>query len=137
VAALVDHVGRTLGPVDVLVNNAGSNHVFGPLWEVDLDNWWSDVTINLRGPAVCTAAVLPSMVQRRRGCIINIASGSAKRPFPFNTAYSASKATLVRLTDSLAAETAEHGVSVFALNPGTVDTDMCRGLMASVDGRGG
>jgi NAD(P)-dependent dehydrogenase (short-subunit alcohol dehydrogenase family) len=135
VTRAVDRTTDELGPVDVLVSNAGSNVVFGPLWEVDLEQWWRDVTINLRGPALCAAAVLPEMVARARGCIINIASGSATRAFPYNSSYAAAKAGLVRFTDSLAAETAPHGVAVFALNPGTVETDMCRGLIGSPEGQ--
>jgi NAD(P)-dependent dehydrogenase (short-subunit alcohol dehydrogenase family) len=135
VRAAVEHITDELGPVDVLVNNAGSNVVFGPLWEVDLDQWWRDVTINLRGPALCAAAVLPEMIARGRGCIVNIASGSATRAFPYNSSYAAAKAALVRFSDSLAAETAAHGVSVFALNPGTVETDMCQGRIDSPAGQ--
>jgi NAD(P)-dependent dehydrogenase (short-subunit alcohol dehydrogenase family) len=131
----VRRIASTLGPVDLLVNNAGSNQVFGPLWEVDLDQWWRDVTVNLRGPALCAAAVLPGMIAKGRGCIVNIASGSAKRPFPYNSSYAAAKAALVRFTDSLAAETADLGVVVFALSPGTVETDMCRGLIGSSEGQ--
>jgi 3-oxoacyl-[acyl-carrier protein] reductase len=135
VGEAVSRITAELRPVDILVNNAGSNKVFGRLWEVDLDGWWRDVTVNLRGPALCAAAVLPNMVERHRGCIINIASGSAKRPFPYNSSYAAAKAGLVRFTDSLAGETVDLGVSVFALSPGTVDTDMCRGLVESPEGQ--
>src|SRR5262249_44833029 len=113
----------------------GSNVVFGPLWEVDSEQWWRDVTINLRGPALCAAAVIPTMAARGRGCIVNIASGSAKRPFSYNSSYAASKAAVVRFTDSLAGETAALGIAVFALNPGTVETHMCRGLIESPEGR--
>jgi NAD(P)-dependent dehydrogenase (short-subunit alcohol dehydrogenase family) len=124
-----------LGEIDLLVNNAGRNTVFGPLWQVDAGDWWADVTVNLLGPFRCCAAVLPAMVERGRGRIVNIASGTAGRPFPHNSAYAASKAALVRLTDCLSAETAEHGISVFALGPGTVRTRISTGLERSAEGR--
>lgn len=131
VQAVLDRFGR----IDLLVNNAGANTVFGPAWEVDPDAWWADVRVNLLGPFLCSAAVLPAMVARRRGRIVNIASGTAGRAFPNNSAYAASKAALVRLTDCLSAEAAPHGISVFALGPGTVRSAMSLGLERSAAGR--
>jgi NAD(P)-dependent dehydrogenase (short-subunit alcohol dehydrogenase family) len=123
------------GRIDLLVNNAGANAVFGPAWEVDPDAWWADVRVNLLGPFLCSAAVLPAMIARGCGRIVNLASGAAGRAFPDNSAYAASKAALVRLTDCLAAETSPHGVLVFALGPGTVRSEMSLGLERSADGR--
>jgi short chain dehydrogenase/Enoyl-CoA hydratase/isomerase len=131
----VRSVQARFGHIDLLVNNAGANTVFGPAWEVDPDAWWGDVRVNLLGPFLCSAAVLPEMVAHRRGRIVNIASGTAGRAFPNNSAYAASKAALVRLTDCLAAETAPYGVSVFALGPGTVRSAMSLGLERSAAGR--
>jgi NAD(P)-dependent dehydrogenase (short-subunit alcohol dehydrogenase family) len=131
VDACVAKVTAELGDIDLLVNNAGSNRVVGPLWEIDPDEWWADVDVNLRGPFLCARAVLPAMVGRGRGRIVNIVSGTAGRAFPYDTAYASSKAALVRLTDSLAGETAGHGVSVFALGPGNVDTRMTKDLVSS------
>jgi NAD(P)-dependent dehydrogenase (short-subunit alcohol dehydrogenase family) len=135
VAAAVARVVEHWGPVDLLVNNAGRNSVFGPLWTVDAQQWWTDVTVNLFGPFLCSAAVLPAMVERGRGRIVNVVSGTAGRPFPHNSAYAASKAGLVRLTDCLAAETDGRGVSIFALGPGTVRTRLATGLERSEAGR--
>jgi NAD(P)-dependent dehydrogenase (short-subunit alcohol dehydrogenase family) len=135
VRASVSAVLAEFGQVDLLVNNAGSNSVFGPAWEVDPDAWWADVSVNLLGPFLCSAAVLPGMVARRSGRIVNIVSGTAGRAFLSNSAYAASKAALVRLTDCLAAEAAPHGVWVFALGPGTVRSAMSLGLERSADGR--
>jgi NAD(P)-dependent dehydrogenase (short-subunit alcohol dehydrogenase family) len=135
VTASVQAVLGRFGQIDLLVNNAGANTVFGPAWEVDPDAWWADVRVNLLGPFLCSAAVLPAMVGRRRGRIVNIASGTAGRAFPNNSAYASSKAALVRLTDCLAAEAAPHDVSVFALGPGTVRSAMSLGLERCVAGR--
>jgi NAD(P)-dependent dehydrogenase (short-subunit alcohol dehydrogenase family) len=115
---------RALGPVTLLVNNAGVLQPIGLAWEVDPDAWWRCLEVNLRGPYLCARAVLPGMVARRAGRIVNIASGAAGGPCPDGTAYGSSKAALVRFTDSLAAETREFGVAVFAVDPGNVETAM-------------
>lgn len=126
-AAVDDMVSQTalrLGPIDFLVNNAGSAGVIGPIWETDPDDWWREVEVNLRGPMLCARAVLPSMIGRRRGRIINMASSIALSGYPYTSAYSCSKAALVRLTDSLHEAVAQHGVWVFATSPGRVRTAM-------------
>jgi NADP-dependent 3-hydroxy acid dehydrogenase YdfG len=71
---LVAATERHCGPVDLLVNNTGSLRALGPLWEVDPEDWWHDVTVHLRGTLLCTHAILPGMLARRRGRIINVAS---------------------------------------------------------------
>ena len=135
VRTAVQRVRDTFGNVTLLVNNAGANRAIGPSWEVDPEVWWEDIAVNLRGPFLCAREVLPAMVAARRGRIINIVSGTAARPFPYNTAYSCSKTALARFSDSLAEETREHGVSVFALGPGTVRTAMATGVLDSAEGR--
>jgi NAD(P)-dependent dehydrogenase (short-subunit alcohol dehydrogenase family) len=131
VAQAEDHFGG----VDVLVNNAGLSTVHGPMRDSDMTAWWRDVSVNLLGAAVCASAVLPGMTARARGRIINMVSGAAGRPAPYNTAYACSKAAVVRLTDSLAAEVSEDGVAVFALRPGTIATDMVREFMSAPEVR--
>lgn len=127
----VEQTERELGPVDLLVNNAAVVTPIGPAWEVDPDEWWRAIEINLRGPFLCSQAVIPSMLARRRGRIVNIVAVAAYRASPFTSSYGSSKAALVRFTDTLAAETREHGISVFALRPGTVQTTMQEHLAAS------
>lgn len=125
----------TLGPVDLLVNNAGSNQSIGPVWEVDAQVWWDDVTTNLLGPFLCSRAVLPAMLARGSGRIVNIVSHATLGPVPYDTAYSSSKTALIRFTESMAAEVADHGISVFALSPGSVDTALNRGVHQSPGGQ--
>ena len=120
---VVERVVEELGPVDVLVNNAGITE-HGPLWESDPEEWWRVVEVNLRGPFLCSRAVLPSMVSRSHGRIVNVSSGVGNGPSADQSAYSVSKAGLTRFTDSLAVQAAPHGVWVFAITPGLLRTDM-------------
>lgn len=129
----VERSVRNKGPVDVLVNNAGSSSVQGPFVTTPVSRWWAEVSVNLRGVAVCTSSVLTSMTGRRTGRIINMVSGTAKRPSPYNTAYSCSKAAVARFTDSLAEEVRDHGISVFSLRPGTVATRMTADFASSAE----
>ena len=114
----------TLGPIDLLVNNAGVGGLTsGPLWEMDPEQWWRTIEINVRGPYLCARAVLASMVARQAGRIVNISSGASVRVIPYITDYCASKAALNHLTNCLVFETKEYGISVFAYSPGLVGTD--------------
>jgi NAD(P)-dependent dehydrogenase (short-subunit alcohol dehydrogenase family) len=113
---------RQLGPVDLLVNNAGIARALGPVWEVDPAAWWRDIEVDLRGPFLCARAVLPSMLARGRGRIVNVSSGVGLVPAAGLSAYACAKAALFRLTDTLAAETSERGVLVFTITPGLVRT---------------
>ena len=121
--------------VSMLVNNAGSLRAIGPLWEVDPDDWWADVHTSLGGAFNLCRAVLPGMIARGSGRIVNVVSYAGTRPAPYQTAYAAGKAALVNLTESLAASLAIHGVQAFAVAPGYTDTALTRDLQASEAGR--
>lgn len=110
------------GPVDMLVNNAGVAGPLGTPWEVDPSAWWHTFEVNIRGAFLCARAVLPGMLTRHRGRIVNISSGAAVRWFPALDAYCASKAALTQWTLCLAREMQAHGIAVFAFAPGTVRT---------------
>ena len=124
VQRMIDETKERLGPVDLLVNNAGHPGVFAPLWESDPGEWWRTFEVNLLGPILCSRAVLPDMISRRRGVVVNIGSYIGIRATPGDIAYSASKAALVRFTDGLAASVAKYGIRVFLLSPGMVKTRM-------------
>jgi NAD(P)-dependent dehydrogenase (short-subunit alcohol dehydrogenase family)/uncharacterized protein YndB with AHSA1/START domain len=128
-------IERTLGPVDVLVNNAGILGPIAPFWETDPDLWWRVMEVNLRGPMLCARHVLPGMTERRCGRIINVASGAAIVPFTYFSAYVASKTALVRFTECLAAEARPYGIAVFAVEPGTVRTRMSEYSLDSPQGK--
>ena len=123
------------GPVDLLINNAGVVTPLGPLWEVDAQEWWRSMEVNLRSALLCTRTVLPGMVERQQGCIINIASGAGTVGFANGSAYVVSKTALIRFTECVALDCAEKGVSVFSVHPGTVRTDMSEYLATSPEGR--
>jgi NAD(P)-dependent dehydrogenase (short-subunit alcohol dehydrogenase family) len=139
VPAAVAHVVTTteqqLGPVDLLVNNAGwyGPGSLGYTWEVDPEAWWHTFEINLRGPFLCARAVLPGMLQRHRGRIINVSSGTAVTADPLWEALCASKAALTHWTRCLALGTQAHGITVFAFAPGTVRTSSTEYLVTSPD----
>jgi NAD(P)-dependent dehydrogenase (short-subunit alcohol dehydrogenase family) len=127
---LVAETEQQLGPVDLLVNNAGIGGPAAPLWEADPEAWHRCLDVNLYGPFLCARAVLPGMVERRRGRIINVSS-SVSYPAPYYTAYMSAKVALTRLTESLAMETREFGIAIFSISPGGVNTGMAEETRAS------
>ncbi|HLJ28962.1 MAG TPA: SDR family oxidoreductase [Candidatus Angelobacter sp.] len=131
VAALVKSVEEKLGPIDLLVNNAAVAGPAGPTWESDPKAWWRCQEVNLRGPFLGCHAVLPGMIARQKGRIINVASASGTVAVPYLSAYVTSKAALIRFTETLAFEARPHGVSIFAVHPGAVQTPMNEELLAN------
>jgi NAD(P)-dependent dehydrogenase (short-subunit alcohol dehydrogenase family) len=124
-----------LGPVTLLVNNAGSWGQVGPVAGSDAELWWRDVEVNLRGTYLCTRAVLPAMLAAGRGRIVNVSSYAAVAARPYLTAYASSKAAVLRFTDSLAGELEGTGVLAFAITPGLVRTQLLEGVTGSDAGR--
>ena len=123
-SAAVTELQDRLGPIDLLVNNAGIVGPIGPLWEVDPTEWWTTMDVNLRGLLLSSQLVLPTMVARRRGRIINMASQAGVHRWPLVSAYSVSKAAVVKLTENLARETVRYGISVFSVHPGLLPIGM-------------
>jgi NAD(P)-dependent dehydrogenase (short-subunit alcohol dehydrogenase family) len=128
-------VERALGPVELLVNNAGVVGPLGPFAESDAAAWWRTLEVNLRGQILCAHRALPAMIARRRGRIINIASGGGATMLPYFSAYVTSKTALIRFSEWLAYELKPHGVAVFAMGPGTVRTAMSKYSLNSPEGR--
>lgn len=121
VARLVEKTRRQWGEIDILVNNAGIYGPVKPLGEVTAEEWDRVMSVNLRSAFLLTRAVLPVMAKRGRGVVLNISSVSGKHAFAFDGAYAASKAGLLALTRTAAAEVARGGVRVNALCPGPVE----------------
>lgn len=132
---MVETVQQKLGPIDLLVNSAGVAGPVGPTWVVGIDEWWNCFEVNLRGTFLCCHAVIPSMLERGRGRIINLASAAAKNANPYLSAYVASKTAVIRFTEALAAELRQHGVVVFSIEPGAVKTTMADQLIETQAGR--
>ena len=124
VDAAIERVLAAWDGVDVLVNNAGIQGPIGRVEEADPEAWMRVVQVNLGGCFYCTRKVLPAMIAQRYGKIINLSGGGAVGPRPFFSAYSASKAGVVRFSENLAGEVAEHGIDVNAIAPGAVNTRM-------------
>ena len=119
------------GPATLLVNNAGIDRPFGPIGTVDPDEWWASHAIHARGPLLFMGAVLPGMHRLGRGHIVNIASRGGIEVTPNMSAYGVGKATEIRLTEHVAAETRGTGIAAFSIEPGTAITSMGEGTLAN------
>jgi len=126
IQSAIAKIREIYGDIDLLVNNAGIAGGGEPPWEADIEQWWKIQEINVKGVFLCSHAVLPRMIERQQGRIINVGSYAGISPNPMSSAYSVSKTALLRLTDSTAEAAKEYGVSVFAISPGLVLTDMTR-----------
>lgn len=133
VSKVMGKIERALGPLDLLVNNAGDGGPIGPLEQTDPALWWHTQEVNVRGPMLCTHAVLPGMIERRRGRIINVSSGAATLNTPYFSSYIVSKLALNKMTELLATETKQHGIAMFAISPGPVHTAMSDSFLQSED----
>lgn len=126
VAAMIERAGSDLGPVDILVNNAGIAIVRGvdDLTEADFDR---TLLVNLKSAFLCTQAVLPGMRAKRWGRIVNISSGAARGAGAIGPHYNASKAGMEGLTRGYAARLVKEGITVNAVAPSLIETDMMKG----------
>ena len=125
-----DTVGKILdrwGRIDILVNNAAIIHDGTPVWETPISHWDEEMGINLRGTFLCCHFVVPHMVERSQGIVINIGSSSGTIAEDNYGAYGATKWGVIGYTTSLAKSVRSHGVKVNGLNPGWVETDMTAG----------
>lgn len=131
---MVSQALDAFGQIDVLFNNTGSFGAIGAVWEVDPELWWHDVTVNLRGTMLCCRAVLPHMLKRDSGILINMAGGNQ---IPGGTGYSCSKVGVARFTELLAKELKHEGSSVlaFLMGPGFVRTQMTEFQIQTPEGQ--
>ena len=122
----VEETAAELGPITLLVNNAGTAGPAGMDWEADPADWWECVETTVRGSFLCARAVLPGMLERGTGRIVEMVSRTGTAAFPLLGATSVAKSALIRHAENLATATAGTGVTVFAVHPGTVETDLLK-----------
>jgi NAD(P)-dependent dehydrogenase (short-subunit alcohol dehydrogenase family) len=135
VRATLAEIERSMGSVDLLVNNAGTIGPLGPFWENDFSEWTRGVIVNAIAPALCSHAVLPGMISRRHGRIVNVSSGAGVMPFDYLSSYVVGKTGLIRFTENLASEIKPYGLAAFTITPGTVKTSMSEYSLNSADGK--
>src|SRR4051794_22417167 len=112
---VITEAERQLGPIMLLINNAGVPGPFGPIWAVDPEEWWASQAVHIRAPLLFLRAVLPGMIQRRAGRII-VVSAKASRLVAANlSAYCVGKIAQTRIVEEVAVETRELGISAFAI----------------------
>src|SRR5436305_5604463 len=128
VTTRVAEITAALGPIEALVNNAGWDKL-SPFLDTDEDLWDRLIDINLRGPMRMTKAVLPGMVERGGGRIVNISSDAGRVGSTGEAVYSACKAGIIGFTKTVAREVARHNVTVNAVCPGPTDTPCLQGLV--------
>jgi NAD(P)-dependent dehydrogenase (short-subunit alcohol dehydrogenase family) len=125
VERMVAQVESACGRLDLLVANAGTSvDEHGAAWELDPADWWRVFEVNVLGVYLCCRAVIPGMLERGGGRIVNVASGAAYLPGVSTTSYSASKAAVHRFSETLARQLEPHGIPVFSISPGLVRTRM-------------
>ena len=112
-----------LGPIDLLVANAGTGNRGGPPWELEPEEWWRTFEVNMLGVHLCCSAAIPGMLERGAGRIVIVGSGSAYLPGQSETAYTSSKAAVCRYGETLA-NALEDRIPVFVISPGMVRTEM-------------
>jgi len=133
---IVQSASAKFGPVDILVNNAGQARS-APLHKADDDLWSSMLAVNLTGTYNGIRAVLPSMLERNFGRIVNVASTAGLLGYPYVTAYCAAKHGVVGLTRALALEVANRNITVNAVCPGYTDTDIVRDTIRNITAKTG
>jgi 3-oxoacyl-[acyl-carrier protein] reductase len=126
VTKMVEHIASALGPIDILINNAGMAIVRGidDLTESDFD---LTIAVNLKSAFLCTQAVVPAMRAKKWGRIVNVSSGAARGAGAIGVHYNASKAGMEGLTRGYAARLVKEGITVNAVAPSLIETDMMRG----------
>jgi 3-oxoacyl-[acyl-carrier protein] reductase len=123
ITTAVESIRCELGAIDILVNNAGISK-FGNFMDLTPEEWTNIIDVNVKGVYYTTRAVLPEMIERNTGDIINISSTAGQKGAPITSAYSASKAAVIGLSESLMLEVRKKNIRVTTLTPSTVATDM-------------
>jgi NAD(P)-dependent dehydrogenase (short-subunit alcohol dehydrogenase family) len=133
---MVDFTLQKFGTVDILINCAGIYGPIGLITEIDVKHWIETININLYGTFLCVRAVLPVMIDRNKGKIINMSGGGGASPLPRFSAYGTSKAGVIRLTETIANEVKDYKIDINAIAPGAVNTRLLDQALAAGDAAG-
>jgi NAD(P)-dependent dehydrogenase (short-subunit alcohol dehydrogenase family) len=120
VNAAIENSLKSFGRIDVLINNAAVMGPTAPVAEMSAASWAQEIGVNLTGSFLCCKAVLPAMIERKGGNIINVSSVAGQRAYPLRSSYAVSKAGVIALTRTLAAEVGPYNIRVNAIAPGPV-----------------
>lgn len=131
--AAIAHVESELGSIDCLINNAGVDDPFGPVGVIDPDQWWQTQAVHVMGPMYTMSNLVPKMKAQGEGRIINVCSMAGTIVQPNMSAYAVAKNTEICLSKHVAAECEGSGVSVFAIEPGTILTGMADSTLSNPD----
>ncbi|HUG08175.1 MAG TPA: SDR family oxidoreductase [Acidimicrobiia bacterium] len=135
VRSALEQATLEIGPPSALITCAGSSAALGPISAIDPEQWWRDVTIDLRGTMLCAQAVLGPMLQAGSGRIVTVYGNLGDHGMEHVSAFAAGKAGIVRFTETLASELVDTGVVALAIHPGFVRTPMTERLAWSEEGR--
>jgi len=126
---LVQETLKTYGTIDILVNSAGIQQPIGPLIDNDPQEWIENISTNLIGTMLCCKSILPVMIEKRKGKIVNFSGGGAASPRPYFSAYASAKAAVVRFTETVAFEVKRYNIDINAIAPGAVNTRMLQEII--------
>jgi len=136
VKRMLDFTIDKFGTVDILVNCAGIYGPIGLVTDVDANQWFETINVNLYGTFLCMRAVLPIMMKKNKGKIVNMSGGGGASPLPRFSAYGASKAAVIRLTETIANEVKDYKIDINAIAPGAVNTRLLDQALSAGDAAG-
>jgi NAD(P)-dependent dehydrogenase (short-subunit alcohol dehydrogenase family) len=136
VRRMLDYTLAKFGTVDILVNCAGIYGPIGLITEIDVKHWLATININLCGTFLCMRAVLPIMMKKNKGKIVNMSGGGGASPLPRFSAYGTSKAGVIRLTETIAQEVKDYQIDINSIAPGAVNTRLLDQALAAGDAAG-
>jgi len=122
----IDSLPEDFKPIDILINNAGNAHGLDPIQSGNLEDWDAMIDINVKGLLYVSKAIIPQMVERQSGHIINIGSSAGRELYPKGNVYCASKSAVLSITEGMRIDLNPFGIKVCAINPGLVETEFSK-----------
>ncbi|PNQ74895.1 NAD(P)-dependent oxidoreductase [Hanstruepera neustonica] len=122
----INSIPETFKNIDILINNAGNAHGLDPIQDGDISDWDAMMDINVKGLLYVSKAIMPQMIERQTGHIINIGSSAGKEVYPKGNVYCASKHAVLAITEGMRIDLNPYGIKVSAINPGLVETEFSK-----------